>query len=224
MNPLARAIIRGAGSGFTYASVPSQLLRINSLEGSLGFSGSVLTSVTDVSAVGGTVNVTGSPVYTASDAGLNGAPSFTPVAFTSSIIAPNVNRALVKYVAAVIYRSTTGSHYFCDGTTASGRWIGALVAGDAYTSGLTPTAVAGEPTTGRKRILIAADGGAVKSRVNAVEIGPVMASAATGNGLSLAQNYIGGSPSTMAFFMACSAVPDSTTRAALEAKLITDFG
>ena len=64
MNPLALApSFCGSGAGSPTRLFRSQLLRINSLEGSLGFSGSVLTSVTDVSTVGGTVNVTGSPVY-----------------------------------------------------------------------------------------------------------------------------------------------------------------
>ncbi len=224
-----------AGGGpppFSYDDIPNQLLRINSLEGSLAFSGAVLTGVTDVSPVGGTVNVTGSPTYTATDSGLNNAPSFTIVA-SSSVIAPNVNRASIRYIAAVFYRPSVGTfHYIADGDDASGRILQIMHTGgnlQVWTLGTlsTPT---GEPTAGRK-IWLAPNDNATQVRWSpaagsAVQnIGTQPVGSATGSGVTIGQSQSGtGYGARFAFFMACSAVPSAPLLASLEAKLITDFG
>lgn len=236
MNPLARAIMACAqASGpppFSYDDIPNQLLRINSLEGSLGFSGGTLTSVTDVSTVGGTVNVTGSPTYTAVDAGLNGAPSFTIVS-ASSVIAPNVNRASVRFVAAVVYRtSAAAAQYLFDGDDASGRFFAIMhPTGVIQVSTLaTLTVPTGEASVGRK-IWLAPNDNATQVRWNPSaggawqNIGTQPVGSASGLGLSLAASYLGASfGARPAFFMACSSVPSAPLLAALETKLITDFG
>lgn len=221
MNPLARAIIRGSGAGFTYASVPSQLLRVNGLEGSFGFSGSVLTSVTDL-ALGGTVTVSGSPTYTAADAALNGAPSFTPAA-GALVVAPNVNRASLAYVAVVAYAS--GNSYLYDGTVFTGRQCAYLSTGGGgqLSTRDEHILIAGAGAAGRKRALIPMDG-ATAVMLDGTSYGTLLANTGTGNGLTLGCSYAALNPVRLAFFMACSAVPDSTTRAALEAKLLADFG
>ena len=230
----ARFMARAGGGPppFSYADIPNQLLRINSLEGSLAFSGAVLTGVTDVSPVGGTVNVTGSPTYTATDSGLNNAPSFTIVA-SSSVIAPNVNRASIRYIAAVFYRPSVGTfHYIADGDDASGRILQIMHTGgnlQVWTLGTlsTPT---GEPTAGRK-IWLAPNDNATQVRWSPAagsamqDIGTQPVGSASGNGVKLVQGQSGtGFGARLAFFMACSAVPSAPLLASLEAKLITDFG
>lgn len=233
MNPLARAIMGRAGATpFSYDDIPNQLLRINSLEGSLAFSGAVLTGVTDVSPVGGTVTVTGSPTYTAVDAGLNGAPSFT-IASASSVIAPNINRASIRFIAAVVYRtSTAAAQYIVDGDEASNRFFVIMQpSGGIQVSTLaTLTVPTGEPSLGRK-LWISPNDNATQVRWNpgvglpSQNIGTQPVGSASGNGISLAASYlITGFGARMPFFMACSSVPDVAARAALETKLITDFG
>jgi len=223
---------RYSTQGFAYSDIPNQLLRINSLEGSLAFSGAVLTGVTDVSPVGGTVTVTGSPVYTAVDAGLNNAPSFTIVA-ASSVIAPNVNRASIRYIAAVFYRPSVGTfHYIADGDDASGRILQIMHTGGNIQvwTGATLTVPTGEPTAGRKIWLAPNDNStqvrwspAAGSAMQGIGTQPV--GAATGSGVTIGQAYsAAGYGARFAFFMACSAVPSAPLLASLEAKLITDFG
>ena len=222
MNPLARAIIASAGASappaFSYDDIPDQLLRINSLEGSLAFSGAVLTGVTDVSGAGETVTVTGSPVYTASDAGLNGAPSFTAVATTSSIIA-NVNRANVAFVALVMYAG--GSLYGWDGTSSVGRHYAAFSPPNLITHRGT---LAASTATEQKRLIVPFDG-STGTTMNGTSLGTQLANNATGIGMTLGARYtLGNTGSRIAFFMACSSVPSTEQLAALEAKLIEDFG
>ena len=210
---------------FSYADIPNQLLRINSLEGSLAFSGGTLTGVTDVSGAGQTVTVTGSPVYTAADAGLNGAPSFSWAA-ASSVIAPNVNRASIRFLVTVFYRVTTGSTAVCDGTSASGRYFTFFNPdGNIQCSyGSYLAAATGEPTVGRKRCLFPNDGVTV-GKLNTTTLSALPVGSASGTGLTIGSNYVasvGGA--RLAFFMPLSAVPSAPLLAALEAKLITDFG
>ena len=222
----------GASVGFSYSDIPDQLLRINSLEGSLATDGVVLTGVTDVSPVGGTVTVTGSPTYTATDAGLNNAPSFTIVA-ASKVIAPNVNRASIRFVAAVVYRSSAAvAQFLFDGDDASNRFF-ALVHpnGVVQVSTLaTLTIPTGEASVGRK-IYVAPNDNATQVRWNPSaggawqSIGTQYVGSASGLGLSLAASYLASAGGArLAFFMACSAVPSAPQLAALEAKLIADFG
>ncbi len=224
---------RYSTGGFSYDDIPNQLLRINSLEGSLAHSGAVLTGVTDVSPVGGTVTVTGSPTYTATDAGLNNAPSFTIVA-ASSVIAPNVNRASIRFVAAVVYRSSAAvAQYLFDGDDATNRFFAIMHAnGVIQVSTLaTLTIPTGEASVGRK-LWISPNDAATQVRWNpgagspSQNIGTQPVGTATGNGLALASSYLvsNGIGARMSFFMACSAVPSAPLLAALEAKLITDFG
>ena len=233
MNPLARAIMACSGAPpFSYADIPDQLLRINSLEGSLAFSGAVLTGVTDVSPVGGTVTVTGSPTYTATDSGLNNAPSFTIVS-ASSVIAPNINRANIRFIAAVVYRASAAvAQYICDGDDAAGRFFVIMQpSGVIQVSTLaTLTIPTGEASVGRK-LWISPNNAATQVRWNpgagspSQNIGTQPVGTATGNGLALASSYIvTGIGARMPFFMACSSVPSAPQITALETKLITDFG
>jgi hypothetical protein len=226
VNPLARAIIRGAAApaAFTYDDIPDQLLRINSLEGSLAFSGAVLTGVTDVSGAGETVTVTGSPVYTASDAGLNGAPSFT-IAASSSVIAPNVNRASIRFWATVFYRPATTAYYAIDADEASTRYYVFLGASaNVATSSKTFTGVGSEPVAGRKRLLFPNDN-ATNCTWNGTSLGTQPVGSASGNGITFGAENTGGSRGLRtAFSMLCSSVPSAPLLAAIEAKLITDFG
>jgi len=223
---------RYSTQGFAYSDIPNQLLRINSLEGSLAHSGAVLTGVTDVSAVGGTVTVTGSPTYTATDAGLNNAPSFTIVA-ASSVIAPNVNRASIRFVAAVVYRSSAAvAQFLFDGDDASNRFFAIMHPNGVIqvSTAATLTKPTGEASVGRK-IYVAPNDNATQVRWNPSaggawqSIGTQPVGSASGLGLSLAASYIGASLGARpAFFMACSSVPSAPLLASLEAKLITDFG
>lgn len=219
----------GGAPAFSYDDIPSQLLRINSLEGSLAFSGSVLTGVTDVSTVGGTVNVTGSPVYTAVDSGLNGAPSFT----APGVVAPNVDRAAIRFTVAVCYRTVIASaQYIMDGTSDTGRFFCILHAhgGLQLSTGAALSIPTGEPVVGRK-IFIAPNDGAAQTRWSRSagssyeSLGPQHIGAASGSGLLIGTTYAGGYGSMrFAFFMACSAAPSAPLLTALEAKLLTDFG
>lgn len=227
MNQLARAIIASAGASapapFAYDDVAAQLVRINSLEGSLGFSGGTLTSVTDASAAAATLTVSGSPTYTATDSALNNAPSFTPVA-SGIITATGVNLADVAFIAAVVYMPAA-SAFLLSGTGgtrtlfrngSNGRWQG---------GGVTFVVVEGASIAGRKRTLTATDG--TNPVVwNGADVGPFGAAVSWSGtaGTIIGSSNTGSSPSRVAFFMACSAVPDSTTRASLEAKLLADFG
>jgi len=207
--------------GFAYSDIPNQLLRINSLEGSLAFSGAVLTGVTDVSPVAGTVNVTGSPVYTASNAQLNGAPS-VHVNPGSSVIAPNVNRADAVFFAVVVgWAGGTTMTMFDGQSVAAGRVTASLRTDGIFTHrGLLSTV----PPTGRNRMLMSADG-STATLLNGSVVGTLTAGVGSGLGLRLLSNYSGGATGIkLTFFMACSAVPSAPLLAALEAKLITDFG
>jgi len=223
MNPLARAIMRSAGGAapFAYSDIPNQLLRINSLEGSLVFSGAVLTGVTDVSPVAGTVNVTGSPVYTASDAGLNGVPSFT-ASSGNYVTSPNLVRNDVVFVAMVAYRIDTGVSYLWRQSDGGSPHRGFFSNSNTMAAGVNTTlVVAGEPLAGRKRVLAGMPGSVM---VNGVTIGAAVSITAPGNGIVWGSNSIGLVPMRPAFVMACSSVPSAPLLAALEAKLITDFG
>ena len=224
MNPLARAIIRcaAAPAAFTYDDIPDQLLRINSLEGSLAFSGAVLTGVTDVSGAGETVTVTGSPVYTASDAGLNGAPSFSVLTQTD-VVAPNINRANINFVACVYYRGGA-FHYAWDSTTGANVSKGAGNGTTSFLVNSTNLTVPSFPL--RFRMLIPIDG-TTATTVNGSSVGTVAANAASSTGILFGIRLDGASATRsgrIAFFMACSAVPSAGVRASLEAKLLTDFG
>ena len=199
MNPLARAIIRcaAAPAAFTYDDIPDQLLRINSLEGSLAFSGSTLTGVTDVSPVGGTVTVTGSPVYTAANANLNGAASFTG----PSVTAPNVDIASIRFVASVLYMPDAGTRYIMDGDDVAARlYVNRNAIGSIQTA-LGTISVAGEASAGRKRHLLALDG-TTPSTLNGTNYGTHGLSSLTGLGIAIGQQHAGSNPSSVAFFMA----------------------
>ena len=209
-------------SGFAYSDIPNQLLRFNSLEGSLAFSGAVLTGVTDVSPAGETVTVTGSPVYTASDAGLNGAPSFT----APRVEAPNITRASIKFVAAVV-RMSTGQEYIMDGLTSSDRlWMIRTTGGDLQVAPSGSFALGGgEPTTGRKRVLAAMDGSGGTTWNGGASIGTFPNNVVASTGIVVGARSNGATPAAAcSFYMACSSVPSAPLLAALEAKLLTDFG
>lgn len=214
---------RYSTQGFAYSDIPNQLLRINSLEGSLAFSGAVLTGVTDVSPVAGTVNVTGSPVYTATDSGLNNAPSFTPVIATANIVTPNVDRSQVRFIACVVYRPSGGVHYFFDGDDASGR-IYAITSGANLVTNTKTFAIPEGSSVGRKRLLFPVDG-VTACLWNGSSLGTWPVGSPTGSGLSIGTNNVNNQqPTRVAFFMLCSSVPSAPLLAALEAKLLTDFG
>lgn len=214
----------GGAPAFSYDDIPSQLLRINSLEGSLAFSGSVLTGVTDVSPVAGTVTVTGSPVYTAVDAGLNGAPSFT-IAASSSVVAPNINRASIRFWATVFYRPATSAYYVIDADEASGRYYTFLGASaTVVTSSTVFGGVGSEPVAGRKRLIWPNDG-STACTWNSASLGSQPVGSASGSGITFgAENNGGGRGLRTAFSMLCSAVPSAPLLASLEAKLLADFG
>lgn len=215
------AATASAPPAFSYDDIPSQLLRINSLEGSLTGSGGVLTGVTDVSGAGETVTVTGSPVYTAADAGLNGAPSFTP-GVGATVIATGINRASVAFVACVVYRaSTVGSLYAWDGDDAAGRHY-------LYLSNILSThrgtfaAPLAQPV-GRKRLIVPFDG-STPTTLNGTSIGTMSVNNATGSGLIIGERYTDADGMSPAFYMACSSVPSAPLLTSLEAKLLEDFG
>jgi hypothetical protein len=209
-----------------YDDVGAQLIRINSLEGSLAFSGGTLTGVTDMSPAGETITVEGAPDYTAVDVGLNGAPSFSWAA-ASSVVAPNVDRASIRFVATVFYRVTTGSTAVCDGTVAGGRYFTFFNPdGNIQSSyGSYLAAATLEPTVGRKRCLFPNDNATV-GKLNDITLSALPVGSASGNGLTLASNYIASAGGArMAFYMACSAVPSAPIlRCAFEIQLIADFG
>ncbi len=212
---------RYSTQGFAYSDIPNQLLRINSLEGSLAFSGAVLTGVTDVSGAGETVTVTGSPVYTASDADLNGAPSFT-ASSGNYVTSPNLVRNDVVFVAMVAYRINTDTSYLWRQSDGGSPHRGFFSSSNTMAAGVNSTlVVAGEPLAGRKRVLAGMPGSVM---VNGVTIGAAVSITAPGNGIVWGSNSIGSVPMRPAFVMACSSVPSAPLLAALEAKLITDFG
>lgn len=226
MNQLARAIMACAqASGpppFSYDDIPNQLLRINSLEGSLAFSGAVLTGVTDVSPAGETVTVTGSPTYTAANANLNNAPSFTST-LSSSIKALNVNRASIRFCATVIHRPSAGNQLVIDGTSASNRYFINLAASNAleHSSGT----IAGlAPGSGRYRLLVPNDN-ATAVKVNGSNSSNLPVGSSSGSGVTLGARYDGTiTGAQIAFQMLCSAVPSAPLLTSLEAKLLADFG
>ena len=221
-----RAAASGGAPAFSYDDVPSQLLRINSLEGSLAFSGSVLTGVTDVSAAGETVTVTGSPVYTAVNANLNGAPSFTS-ANNTGLRFPDLDRSQIAYIAAVYYRPGTALQYIWDADESSGRHY--LYTASSMTTHRGGISVAGspwaEPVAGRHRTLAAFDG-STPSSLNGTDFGTYSANTASGSGLTLGYSGVvfGYTGTSHSFLMACSAAPSLALRTSLEAKLLADFG
>ncbi len=212
----------GAGATFSYNDIPNQLLRINSLEGSLAFSGAVLTGVTDVSPAGETVTVTGSPVYTASDAALNGAPSFAP----PGVSIAGVNGSDIAFVAAVYRLNAAATSWLWDGNTSGRQCYVIRQSTGNLTSIFGATVVgAGDGSAGRKRALLPLDG-----------VTPVVWNGATGGvidentvavtaGIKIGCRYNDNTPSAaVAFWMPCSSVPSAPLLAALEAKLLADFG
>ena len=208
-----------APPAFSYGDIPDQLLRINSLEGSLAFSGAVLTGVTDVSGAGETVTVTGSPVYTAASANLNGAPSFT----APRILAPNINRASVRFVAHVVYVNTASSYLF--DSPAGGVRLYALRTAAGFLQSSTGTfSISGGGSSGRKRVLAAMDG-VTPSTWNGVSYGTHTLNGTSGTGMTISArlNDVEACAET-AFWLACSSVPSAPLLAALEAKLLADFG
>ena len=227
MNGLARAMraaVHTAPPAFSWASVPSQLLRINGLEGSIAGSGGVLTGVTDVSGAGQTISLTGSPFYSAADAGLNGAPSFWVDAATR-VTASGVSRSNARYVAYVGYKPTTGHAYLWDGSAAgpSAHHV-YILSNNTVGSHSASGVLSGASAIGRKRLLAAFDG-TTQTLLNGA------GSITSGIGLASGSGLIFGSAvdtslsgMRCAFFMACSAVPSAPIRAAIEAKLIGDFG
>lgn len=220
----ARGPVMQAGASapaFSYDDIPDQLLRINSLEGSLAHSGAVLTGVTDVSGAGQSITVTGSPVYTASDADLNGAPSFT-ASSGNYVTSPNLVRNDVVFVAMVAYRINTDTSYLWRQSDGGSPHRGFFSNSNTMAAGVNSTlVVAGEPLAGRKRVLSGMPGSVM---VNGVTIGAAVSITAPGNGIVWGSNSIGLVPMRPAFVMACSSVPSAPLLAALEAKLITDFG
>ena len=208
---------------FSYDDIPSQLLRINSLEGSLTGSGGVLTGVTDVSGAGETVTVTGSPVYTAADANLNGAPSFRP-ASGALVTTPNIVRSSVKFLAVAAYSDVTSLFYFWDQSdTAHGMRVYRLNGTIAGAFG--SLAAAGEPVAGRKRLIANFDTTGRYLYLNGTNLGTPGALAPTGtNGIVWGSANDGTLAMTTAFVMACSAPPSAPLLASLEAKLLADFG
>jgi len=89
----------------------------------------------------------------------------------------------------------------------------------------TSNSVSGEPVAGRKRILAPNDGSTqVLFNGSTLTTAPAVGTA-SGNGLALGAAFNATfAGSRIAFFLACSSVPDSTARAALEAKMLEDFG
>lgn len=213
-------VIAAAAAADFWASIPGQLLRVNSLEGSLVNSGAVLTNVLDRGPSARTATIGGSPVYTASDAQLGGAPSFTAVNGSVSVRFASINRAQINFVAAVGYWPG-GTTFFWD-TEASGRSYGLQLSDGRIQCNLNDLAAT---AGGKRRVLIAMDG-TTSSLVTGSTRGPLPANPALGTGnFNLAQLYDGTfAGMRLAFLMACSAVPNSTVRAAIETKLITDFG
>jgi hypothetical protein len=203
---------------FTYADVPDQLIRINSLEGSLGFSGATLTSVTDKSAAAQTVNVTSSPTYNATTANLNNAPSWT----NGLVVAPNIARTSVRF-AALVFEIVSGTTLvMLDGTSASNRLtVSRTTLGDVSVSTGT-TLTIGDLTTGRKILILALDG-ATQSRWNGSDVG-ITNHSVVGTGMAFASNYVAGGDVTMAFAMLCSSVPSAEVRSSLESLLQLEFG
>lgn len=204
-----------------WPSIPNQLLRVNSREGSLVGSGSVLTSVLDRGPSVRTMTIGGSPVYTASDSQLGGAASFTAVNGSVSVLTASVNRAQINFVAAVGYWPWPSGNLFFWDTAASGRSYGLQLVDGRIQCNLNDLAA----TTGSKRRVLIAMDGTTTSLVNGSTRGPLPANAASGTGnFNLAQLYDGTfAGMRLAFLMVCSAVPNSTIRAAIEAKLIADF-
>lgn len=222
-------ILGAAGAGaapppaFAYGDIPGQLCRINSLEGSLVSSGSTLTGVTDVSGAGATINVSGSPTYTASDAALGGAPSFTPSP-GALITAPGVDVDDIAFLAAVVYMAASTCYLLSstDGVRASWRQQN-----NGRLNGPSGFAVVdgGSGVAGRKRALLPYDGSA-----DLMWNGAPFTFSAPGSwsgtpvGTVIGSTTAGAFAPRVAFWMPCSAVPSAPLLAALEAELLEDFG
>lgn len=211
----------GAGGAFGFDDIPSQILRVDHT--SFAGAGGILTGLTDASGAGETVAISGSPTYTAADANVNGQPSFID-AGGSSVIAPNVNRASIAFVAAVVHMASTGSHYVFDADESSGRtYLYRSGGGFALTNMGNRWMSPEEPVVGRKRVLLPFDG-ATDLRWNGVNYGTIPANTGSGTGVRLGAIYSGSYQSTLSFLMLCSAVPSSDLRAALDAALLARFG
>lgn len=205
---------------FSWDDVPDQLVRINSLEGSLVGSGGVLTGALDMSGAGQTVTITGSPVYTASDSALNGAPSFSAITAGGVDVLGLVN-SQIKFLVWVVYR--TGDQWVCDSVSGAGTRPYAVLGG-------TQLQVPGGDISGigtgnaRFRCLMPYDG-TTATLLNGAAAGTRSAQTFSGTGLRLGRYYGGSGPGARtAFFMACSSVPGALVRTELETLLAAGFG
>ena len=204
---------------FSWDDVPDQLLRINSLEGSLVGSSGVITNVLDMSGAGQSVTITGSPVYTASDSALNGAPSFNAIT-GGGVDFLGIDRSLIKFFVWVVYR--IGDCWVCDGTTGSGRPYAVLGGATLQVPGGDISGIGTGNT--RFRCLMPFDG-TTATLLNGVTAGTRTSQTFSGTGLRLGRHNGGSGPGARtAFFMACSNVPDASMRTEIETKLMEEFG
>ena len=233
-SPRGRGLLGASGGGggpFAWSSIPNQVIRINSTEGSLAFSGGTLTGVTDVSAAAETVTVGGTPTYTAANASLNGQPSFKITSFSSShkVEAPNIVRADIKFVAAVFQPwSATNRTIFDANAADADRHYLAYSSTDAITGTHMTNTVAGIAGFSRVRMLAPFTALPRALKVNGVDYTGGTGSdpsGSAGTGIVIGDNYShGGYHSDIAFFMALSAQPSGADLAAIEAQLIVEFG
>lgn len=211
-------MIAAAGaSSFSYTDIPDQLIRINSLEGSLSFSGGVLTGVTDVSGQGETVTVASSPAYTAANAALNNAPSWTG----GLVVAPNVVIPNIAFLACVVHMFTGTTQLILDGDDATDRLTIFRSATGVLSSTGSAGIATGDTTYAGKYALLPYDGATLVNWNGAV--GGTLTNAVGGTGLTFASNYLGSGDTGAAFYLLSSSVPSAGLRAALTAQLIADF-
>lgn len=212
----------GAPAPFSYDDIPSQLLRIDAAQGFI-LSGTDVVAIADQSSAAETITITGTPQYTASNANLNGEPSFS-LGSGSIVTTPGIVRADIKFFAMVSYSGVTSLVYFWDQSdTAHGMRVYRLSGniGGAFGS----FAAAGEPVVGRKRVVANFDTTGRYFYYNGTNLGTPGALAPTGtNGVTWGSANDGTSFVELAFIMACSAPPSSGDRASLEDYLTTRFG
>ena len=213
--------VAGGASGFSWSSVPDQLLRLDPSDPSTTESGGLLTGLSDLSGNALVITISGSPTYTAIDAQFNGQASWSGGHVRALAHPGNV----LRYAVHVGYRVDSASHYaWWQGSGAEPtRYFGYTAGnvllgpgGNAYPHGLGTAA----------GVYICEGGydGATPITLYGGSVAHTPSNALYNlTGMNVGSSYIPSFPMKTGFFMSCSSVPDAGTRTAIIDELVARF-
>lgn len=223
-------VAASAGGGGAYGAIANQLVRINGVEGSFsGTDPTPLTSVTDVSGVGATFALNGSPGYNSADPNYNNQPSCQPLSVSNYIRCDTVNMGDIAYIAIVAQRLQNQQILIEQPSGAVKNisyWGGFNLLRIEGVGSQIDTTIGGTALNGVFRLQVPLDG-VGNVYLNGVSQGPVSADARAhwdgiGAGFYLMTASAGGA-SAVPFFMASSSIPSDAEMMALDAQLVTDY-